>query len=158
MKVGDERDRRVMEQLGVERQVLAVVVESLGVLEIALMLRKDGLAVLDETEGRLELAAHRQKLGRRLESRRQRDGRRRKSARAPQEPQPAGHHARHRIIDAVGDFAVVQQRVGRDAAEPLARRAVVDHLRLLGDIAAGHHHRALHARPGSADAAASSAA
>ena len=86
MNVGDERDRLVMKELGVERQVLAVVVESLGVLQIALMLRKDRLAVLDETEGRLELAAHRQKLGRRLESRRQREGGRRKSARPPQEP------------------------------------------------------------------------
>ena len=72
--------------------------------------------------------------------------RRRKAARAPQDPRPAGHHARHRVVDAIGDLAVMHQRVSRDLAEPRARRVIVDDLRLLGDIAAGHHHRALHAR------------
>ena len=146
MTIGDESDWRVTEKLGVERQILAVVVESLDVLQIALMLRKDGLAVLDETKGRLELSAHCEKFGRRLEARRQRNGRRREAARAPQEPHPAGHHARDRVVDAIGDFAVMQQRIGCDFAEPCARRAIVDDLRLLGDVAAGHHDRALHAR------------
>src|SRR5208282_4944167 len=56
--IGDDSDWRVIEKLGVERQILAVVIESFDVLQIALMLREDGLAVLDETKGRLELSAH----------------------------------------------------------------------------------------------------
>ena len=53
MPVGNKRARRMIEELGVERQVLAVIVEGLGVLQIALMLRKDRLAVLDQAERRL---------------------------------------------------------------------------------------------------------
>ena len=68
--IGDESPWRVMEELGVERQVLAVVVESFGVLQIALVLRKDRLAVLDQAERRLEFSAHREKFGRGLEPRR----------------------------------------------------------------------------------------
>ena len=40
----------------------------------------------------------------------------------------------------------MHQRVSRDVAEPRARRVIVDDLRLLGDVAARHHHRALHPR------------
>ena len=43
MPIGDERLGRVIEKLGVERQIPAVVVEGFGVLEVALMLRKDRL-------------------------------------------------------------------------------------------------------------------
>ena len=60
--VGDERRGRMIEQLRVKREAAAVVVERLRVLEVALMLRQDRLAVLDEAERRLELAAHRQEL------------------------------------------------------------------------------------------------
>ena len=146
MPIGDEGARRVVEELSVERQILAVVVESFDVLEIALMLREDSLAVLDETEGRLELSTHREKFGRRLEPRRQRNGRRRKAPRATQYPRSVGHHERHRVVDAIGDLAVMHQRVSCDIAEPRARRVIVDDLRLLGDVAAGHHHWALHPR------------
>ena len=86
------------------------------------MLRQDRLAVLDETERRLEFAAHRQKLGRRLEPVRQRDRRRREAAGAAQHPRPAGHHPHHRIVDPVGDLAVVHQRVRGDAGKRLTRR------------------------------------
>ena len=50
------------------------------------------------------------------------------------------------FVDAIGDLAVMHQRVGCDVAEPRARRVIVDDLRLLGDVAAGHHHWALHPR------------
>src|SRR6202044_2690881 len=79
MAVGDESARRVMKEVGVQPESLAVVVESLDILQIALMLREDSLAVLDETERSLKLPAHRHKLRRRLEPRRKRDRRRRKS-------------------------------------------------------------------------------
>ena len=146
MAVGDESARRVMKELGVQPQSLAVVVESLDILQIALMLREDSLAVLDETEGRLELSTHREKFGRRLEPRRQRNGRRRKAPRATQYPRSVGHYERHQVVDAIGDLAVMHQRVSCDIPEPRARRVIVDDLRLLGDVAAGHHHRALHPR------------
>ena len=50
------------------------------------------------------------------------------------------------IVDAIGDLAIMHQRVSCDPAEPCARRLIVDDLRLFGDIAAGHYHRALHPR------------
>src|ERR1700737_5003668 len=71
VRVGDEGTGRVMEKLGKQREVLAVIVESFDVLQIALMLGKNGLAVLQETEGRLELPAHGEKFRRRLETGRQ---------------------------------------------------------------------------------------
>ena len=58
--VGDQRDGPMIEQLGVKGKRAAIVVERLGVLQIALVLRQDRLAVLDQAERRLELAAHRQ--------------------------------------------------------------------------------------------------
>ena len=146
MPIGDESARGVTEKLGVKRQVLPVVVEGFDVLQIALMLGQDGLAVLDETEGRLELPSKREKFGRRLEPRRQRDGRRREAARAPQQPDSARHLAGDGVVDAIGDLPVMHERISRDVAKPRRRRAVVDDLRLLGEIAARHHHGALDAR------------
>ncbi len=60
MKVRDQRDRRVIEQLGVERKILAIVVERPDILKIALMLREDRRTVLHQAKRRLQFAAHRQ--------------------------------------------------------------------------------------------------
>ena len=98
------------------------------------------------------------KLRRRLEALRQHDGRRRVAPRPAQHAGAPGHDARHGIVDPVGDLAVVHQRVGRDAAKPFAGLVVGDHLRFVGEVAAGHHHRARHPSQHQTDAAAWSAA
>ena len=141
--VGDQRDGPMIEQLGVKRERAAIVVERLGVLQIALVLRQDRLAVLDEAERRLELAAHRQQWRRRLEAARQRERGRGEAARAPQQAGLAGHHARHRIVDPIGDLAIMDERVRRDLRQPFARLVIVGRLRFVGEVAAGHHHRAI---------------
>ena len=48
-------------------------------------------------------------------------GRRRIAARAAQHARLSRHHAHDRIVDPVGDVAVVDQGVRGDAGEPLAR-------------------------------------
>jgi len=51
--LGNQSDRRVIKQLGVEREVLAIVVKCPDILKIALMLREDRGAVFHQAERRL---------------------------------------------------------------------------------------------------------
>ena len=88
--------------------------------------------------GRLQFAAHRQDLGRRLKTARQAQRRRCIAARTPDETDLAVHLADDEIIDAVGDVAVMNQGVGRNPAQPVHRLGVSNKLRFVGDIAAGH--------------------
>ena len=53
----------VIEQHPVKREVLAIIVKGSGVLEIAVMLGQDRLAVLDQAKRLLQLAAHGQHSG-----------------------------------------------------------------------------------------------
>jgi hypothetical protein len=102
-----------------------------GVLQVALMLRQHGLAVLEQAERRLEFAAHRQKLGCGGESGRQFDRARRKAAGAAQHAGFAVGKPHDGIVDPVGDLAVMNESVGGDRGKPPPRLAVVDDRRFL---------------------------
>ena len=73
MQVRHQRDRRMVEEFGVERLIFSIIIERFRILQVALVLRKNGLAILDESERRLEFAAHGEKLGRCFKTARQRD-------------------------------------------------------------------------------------
>ena len=144
MTVDDQRRRLVGKNPPVERDILFVIIECRGVLQIALMLRQDGLPVLGETERRFQLAAHRQQLWRRFESGRQFDPAWGETARAAQRARSTADEAHDRIVDAVGDPAAMNERAVGDPGELLARLRVVDNRRLMRDVGAGHHQRPVH--------------
>ena len=105
------------------------------------MLREHRRAVAHEAKGRLEVRAIREQRRGALESGRKPDDRGRKSAGTPQQADLAADRSHHRIVDAVGNAAIVEQRIRGDAGEPRVRVLVARALRLLGEIAAGHDHR-----------------
>ena len=119
----------------IKRDGSAIFVESRCVFEIALMLRQNGLTVFDQTERRLEFAAHgRECPGRTCKPAGNLIGlgakpRARRSTRAI-----SVHDPDDGIIDPVGDPAVVNERAVGDAGELLARFGVVDDRRFLGEL------------------------
>ena len=130
--------------LPIERQILLVVGERRGVFQIALVLRQDGLPVLEQAERRLELAAHGHQLGRGFEACRQFDRARGEAAGPAKHARFSVHDANDEIVDAVGDPAIVRQRIAGDTGKLLARLAVIYDWRRPGHVAAGHHQRHVH--------------
>ena len=122
------------------------------------MLRQDRLTVLDQAEGRLQLPAHRQQVGRILEAARQPQRRGRVAAGAAKNARSPGHDPHDRVVNAIGDGAIMRQRKGRDIGKLSVRLRVVDDCGLVRDIAARHHERMFELIAPIADAAASSAA
>ena len=59
---------------------------------------------------------------------------------ATQEVSSAVHAAHQRIITAVGDAAIMQQKAVRDAIQRLQRRFIIDEHRGIAAVSAGHHH------------------
>jgi len=143
MAIDDECCRRVVEELTIEHEAFAIFVEGRSVFEIALMLRQDGLPVLHQTERRLELAAHRQKFGRDLKSGGKVDRGRREAARAAQHPGFSAHDPYDRIVDPIGDVAIVHQRIARNAGKASARLGIIDDGGLVRQVAAGHDQRTI---------------
>ena len=131
----------MLEQLAVQIDSAFVVVGCARVLEVTQVLRQHCLPVLEQTQGVLELAAKREYRGSPPESGRQHQWRRRIAAGTPQQAGLIIHHAHHRIIHAVHDLAVVQQIEVRYPIETPSRVVVRGALRLITEIAAGHHQR-----------------
>src|SRR5262249_35672152 len=94
----------------------------------------------DEAERRLELAPHGEQLWCFLEAGGKADRRRGEAAGAPQGACTAAHDANYRIVDPAGDHTLMGERVSGNGTEPLAQIPIVDHLRLVGKIAACHDH------------------
>src|ERR1700730_7680553 len=141
MLICNERYWRMVEEIAIERDIVAIVVIGRGIFQIALVLRQNRLAILYEAEGRLQLSAHCEQFGRRLEALRQGDWRRRKAARAPQYTRLLVHYSDHRVVYSDGDLSVMNERVFRNSTQPFLSIRVIDHLGLIGQMAAGHHHR-----------------
>ena len=135
----------MIQQVAVEIEIATVVVEGVGLLEVALMLRQHGRTVLDQAESGLELAAERKQLGGGGEALGQRYRLGGIAARPAQQARPARHDPDHGVVDPVGDGPVMDQGVGGDGRQASPGIRVVDRLRLVGEVAAGHHHRACHA-------------
>ena len=47
------------------------------------------------------------------------------------------------FIGSIGNLAVMDQRVRCDSGQAVARRRVIDHLRLIREVAASHHNGAI---------------
>ena len=90
----------------VKLQIAPVIGMRRRFLQVAHVLRDDGLPVLEQAEGRFQLSAHGQHGRRILEARRQRERRWRVAPRAAQHPWLAGHHPRDAIVEAVHNIAV----------------------------------------------------
>ena len=136
-----DRGRLVLEQHRVQPEVPLVLVERGGVVEIALVLRQDRVAARHQAERGLAIAAVREQLGAVLEAGRELDRRGGVAARAAHHADRAVDHADHGVVDAVGDRPVVDERVAGDAGQPARGVRLVDRLRLVGQVAAGHHDR-----------------
>src|SRR6516165_4047363 len=108
------------------------------------MLRQDRLSILEQTESRLELAAHGTNRRRLLETRRQFYCVWCKTAGAAQHTWFSVEDTNNRIIHAIRNPAIVNKRVRRDRGKPLTRLGIVDDLRLFGDVAACHDPRRVH--------------
>ena len=63
------------------------------------------------------------------------------AARPAEDRGPAGDHARHRVVAAVLDLAVVGQEEVGDASEPRERLRVLRRHRLVRQVPRGHHQR-----------------
>ena len=105
------------------------------------MLRQDRLTVLDQAEGRLQLSAHREQIGRILEAVRQPQRRGRVAAGAAKNARSPGHDPHDRVVDAIGDGAIMRQCEGGDFGKLSVRLRVIDDGGLVRDIAARHHER-----------------
>ena len=145
MEIDDESLRLVLEERRVERQVLVVVLERPGVPQIALVLREDRGAARGQAEGRFELGPVREERRGCLEAGRKTKRRGRVSARTPEDARTTGHDASDGVVDAIRDGARVHQDAVGDGCEPRTRVVVVDRGGRVGDVAAGHHHRTVHA-------------
>jgi hypothetical protein len=145
MPINREDVRFVVEQLAVEREAAAVLDKGYDLLEIAQVLRKDRLPILEEAEGILELAAHRQNRRSCSEALRQRNRRRCITARPPQHAGFPADHPGHGVVDAIDDVAVVEQPIIGDPCELQPRLVIADALRLVGEIAARQHDRPMDA-------------
>ena len=102
-----------------------------GILEVAEVLGQDGLTVLEQADGVLQLAAERQHRRRVGKPGRQWDRRRGVTACPTQQARSCMHDARDRVVDPVDDLAVVQQpvvgvggrRIGQAPGQKLSSRA-----------------------------------
>ncbi len=139
MVIDRDRARGVVEQRAILGERTAVVGEGGRVLQVADVVRQHRFAIAQQRKGALQLTAHGDQRGGRCEARRQGHRGRRIAAGTPQHPSGATHHAHDGIIHPSCNGAVVQQDMVRDAAQPRAGRVVVDALRFVGKVAAGHH-------------------
>ena len=114
------------------------------VLHVAEVLRDEHLVAEAQGDGVLELGADREQR-RRLASarrkRRQAQRQRRVAAGAAQQPRRAGDPAHHAVVGVAGDRPVVDQEAVGDAAQPFDRLVLGGDDGLLGEVAAGRHHR-----------------
>ena len=118
--------------------------QRLEVVEVADVRTEPGRVARCEAEGVLELRAAGQ--DRTAQRPAQRDRPRDVAARAPQQRRGPGDHARHRVVAAVLDLAVVRQEQVGDPGEPADGLVVARRHRLLGEVARGHHERAADCR------------
>ena len=124
----------------------------LEVVEVADVRPEPGLVARGEAERVLEVGAageHRPR-DRPAQRHRPRDV----AARAAEDHRPPRDHARHRVVAAVLDLAVVGEEEVGDAAEPLERLVVARRHRLLREVARGHDERAARPRRAAGGAAA----
>ena len=141
MQIHGDRDRHVIEQRGVVRDAGPVVVEGARVFQIADMLRQDRGAVLHQTERGLQFAAGGKQIRCGCEPGRQRNGGGREASCTTQDARHTRHHAHHRVIDPGRDGAVMRKHAVRETAKPRQRLVIVGDLRLVREVAAGHHDR-----------------
>lgn len=112
--------------------------------QVAEMLAQQRQPVLQQADRVLHAGAHRQHRIGCLEARRQRERRRRQPSPPPQHPRPPQIDPQHRVVQPVGDAAIMHQREIGNPGELLARLVVADALRLPRDVAARHHYRPPH--------------
>ena len=89
-------------------------------------------------DGVFEVRPHRQGRG---ESVRQHYRQGRIAPGAAQQQLPAGHQSHDRIVDMAADWAVVHQEQLGNTLQPPQRVLFIDADRLVGNVAAGGHHR-----------------
>ncbi len=143
MGIDGDYPRRVREQGAIGLDGAHVIGVGQCVLQIAHVVREHGLAVAQQAKRVLQLAPHRQHGWGRVEAAWQRQRRGRVTPRSPQHAGFAAGRAHQGIIDPARDVAVVQQKALGDTGKPVQRLVVGDALRLVGNVAAGHHQRAV---------------
>ncbi len=144
MLVHHDKVRLKIEELAVERQVVAVVLECGGVLQIAHVLGEDRLAVSQQAEGVLQLAPHREDSASVGKLRMQPNGLRCITAGPTQKARGAVDQAQHRVVKAIDDVAVMQQKGISDTVQAFSCLIVAGALGLLAAVARGEHDGAFH--------------
>ena len=109
-------------------------------LEVSDVRAQEGALAHAQAEAVLEVRAARQ--DRPHEGRGQPDRARHEAAGAAQQERRSRHDARHRVVAAIRDLAVVHQQAIGDAAQPGAGLVVGAGHRLVGAVAGGEHQRA----------------
>ena len=125
------------EQVPVKLQIAPVIGVRCRFLQVAHVLRDDGLPVLEQAKGGLQLGPHGEDGGRILEAGRQRERRWRVAPCAAQHARLARHNPRDAIVEPVHDIAVMHQEIIGDAGQPLAGFVIGDALRLVAAVARG---------------------